>query len=202
VSDAWTHTSRGKALDLASPKPGDIDIEEIAMALSNQCRYNGCVKKFYSVAEHSVLVCRWLRTRVNDSRCHLGGLLHDGAEAYTGDISWPMQVLLWGGSEPIAETKRRYELVKHRLEVLMCKQIGLHISYLHTALVREADLRILLDERRALLTEPPPRPWPIELLIEPLTPLGVDIHGWSPDESRRNFLSEIQTCLSAMRDLK
>lgn len=200
MSDAWTHTSRGKALDLVLPRPGDIDIGEIAMAISNQCRFNGCVKKFYSVAEHSVLICRWLRTRVDDPRCHLGGLLHDGAEAYMGDITWPMQIVLWGGEDPVPEARIRYKQTQHRLEVLMCEQVGLHWSDLHTALVREADLRILLDERRALLTEPPPRPWRLE--AEGLEPLGVDIQGWSPPEARMNFLEELRICLSDLSVLE
>jgi len=55
----WTHTSRGRALDLLNPVAADIDLNEIGRALGHQCRYNGCLTYFYSVAEHSVHMARY-----------------------------------------------------------------------------------------------------------------------------------------------
>lgn len=80
---------RGHYFDLLNPQGFDYDIEEIAHALSNLCRYTGHSTKFYSVAEHSVLV-----SRILPDRLALAGLLHDASEAYCGDVSKPLKELL------------------------------------------------------------------------------------------------------------
>ena len=68
------------------------DIGAIAHSLSLQCRYTGQCRKFYSVAEHSVLVSRIMEDR------QLGdpfeGLLHDGVESVLADIARPAKQLL------------------------------------------------------------------------------------------------------------
>jgi hypothetical protein len=178
----WTHTSRGRALDLLDPQPDDVDLAEIALALGNQCRYNGCVLRFYSVAEHSVLISEALERGGCARELQLGGLLHDAAEAYTGDITWPMQAVLFDG-EYGRQPRLRYKAVQSRLGALIAAKAGIDPCYLHDDLVRHADLRILLDEREVLLAGRP-RPWD----IEGLAPLGVTITGWLPDEARQRWL--------------
>lgn len=67
--------------------PEDVDIRDIARALTMQCRYAGHVGRFYSVAEHSVFVSNALR----GTGLELAGLLHDAAEAYLGDLIRPLK---------------------------------------------------------------------------------------------------------------
>jgi hypothetical protein len=57
------------------PNPDDIRIEDIAHALSNQCRFAGHAREFYSVAEHCVRVSQLCRPEEA-----LWGLLHDASE--------------------------------------------------------------------------------------------------------------------------
>lgn len=66
------------------PKPEMFDIEDIAHALSNICRFSGHCRSFYSVAEHSIYV-----SRNSDNR--LAGLLHDASEAYLIDVPRPVK---------------------------------------------------------------------------------------------------------------
>lgn len=78
---AFTTTS-GRCLDLEYPHPEDIDISDIARGLSHCCRFAGQLPHFYSVAQHSVLV-----SSLVDPPLHMAALLHDGSEAYLGDLS-------------------------------------------------------------------------------------------------------------------
>ena len=50
----WIQTYSGKKFYPLDPRPEDIDIRDIAHALSLNCRFNGHCRCFYSVAEHSV----------------------------------------------------------------------------------------------------------------------------------------------------
>lgn len=186
----WTHTSLGRALDLLDPDPAAVDLLEIARALGNQCRYAGCVTRFYSVAEHCVLISRWLETDGHPREVQLAGLLHDAAEAYTGDITWPMQAVLWGDDEVARISRERYRRCQERLDRIVAALAGVDPELLHCDAVKTADLRILLDERAALLTEPPPRPWAVEAELG-LSPLGVEIDGWPPKTAGAVFAARL-----------
>ncbi len=82
-------TVHGHSIDPMNILPTDINIHDIAHALSMQCRYNGHLRRFYSVAEHCVLVSQMV-----PKKDQLWGLLHDAAEAYIGDIITPVKVKL------------------------------------------------------------------------------------------------------------
>lgn len=102
-------TVSGRRMDLADIALPQICIEDIAWHLAMTCRFGGAVKTWYSNAQHSVLVCDLVRAALQ----HLGlpegwraepkevvaalpvaGLVHDAPEAYTGDLTRPMKLLL------------------------------------------------------------------------------------------------------------
>jgi hypothetical protein len=85
ISD-WMQTHTGKMFYPLEPRIDDIDLADIAHALSLLCRYGGHTKKFYSVAEHSVLM-----SELNICVHPLWALLHDAAEAYLCDIPRPIK---------------------------------------------------------------------------------------------------------------
>ena len=72
--------------DPLDPDPDLIKIEDIAHALSLQCRFAGHTSQFYSVAEHSVRVS-WRCSPENE----LAGLMHDASEYVLGDITTPLK---------------------------------------------------------------------------------------------------------------
>lgn len=84
-------TASGIAFDVYNPTEEMVTLEDIARSLSLICRYNGHLPKFYSVAEHSVRVAWRLQSICSSTREQLGGLLHDAAEAYVGDMVRPLK---------------------------------------------------------------------------------------------------------------
>jgi uncharacterized protein len=91
----WMQTFTGRKVDLEYPRPEDIDIRDIAHALSQICRYGGHCHKFYSVAEHSLLVADVIEANYASFKpIELAGLLHDAAEAYLGDLITPLKKIL------------------------------------------------------------------------------------------------------------
>ena len=83
---SWIQTYTGKRFWPLSPEKGEICIEDVAWALSNMPRFTGHTSRFYSVAEHSIMVARLCPPRLK-----LAGLLHDASEAYLCDIASPVK---------------------------------------------------------------------------------------------------------------
>lgn len=83
----WMITYTGGEFWPLDPRPEEINMEDIAHSLALLCRFNGHCQKFYSVAQHSVIVSQI----VNSPRDRLPALLHDAAESYIGDIIIPFK---------------------------------------------------------------------------------------------------------------
>lgn len=82
-------TFTGQCFDLLAMDPETIVIEDIARALSMNCRWGGHTKHFYSIAMHSIHVCDLV---TEDNK--LAALMHDASEAYLLDIPKPFKNLL------------------------------------------------------------------------------------------------------------
>jgi len=85
----WEQVYSGEKFWPLDPKPEEVNIKDIAHSLALQCRFNGHCNKFFSIAQHSVFV-----SKIVPPEQALAGLLHDGAEAYTGDIISPLKKFL------------------------------------------------------------------------------------------------------------
>lgn len=73
------------------PNPDDIDIKDIAHALSLICRANGHFRHFYSVAQHCIACAEEAIERGYSPEVILGCLLHDASEAYLCDVTRPVK---------------------------------------------------------------------------------------------------------------
>ncbi len=73
------------------PKEEDIQIIDIAHALSLLCRANGHFPEFYSVGQHCIHCALEADARGHDRPTVLACLLHDAAEAYLADIIRPVK---------------------------------------------------------------------------------------------------------------
>lgn len=165
----WMQTVSGNAYWPGDPRADEVRIEDIAHALSMLCRYGGHCSRFYSVAEHSVLV-----SQVVPARFALVGLLHDATEAYVVDVPRPLKHMLVG-YEPIE--KLNWLAIAARFD-------------LPTTLppcVKVADNAVLLAEK-AVLMRPAPAAWQI-----PGEPADVPIVGYAPERARRLFLDRFHS---------
>jgi uncharacterized protein len=86
TANNWILTYTGRQFWPTDPRPEDVDIHDIAHALSLKCRFTGHCRKFYSVAQHSVHASDLL-----PAKFQLAGLVHDMAEAYICDIAKPLR---------------------------------------------------------------------------------------------------------------
>ena len=93
----------GQIIDLANPTADNIYIGDISTALSKICRFGGHTEEFYSVAQHSVLVCMLAPIHLKAA-----ALLHDATEAYLGDVVKPLKVLL---GKPYTDLEDKCEAV-------------------------------------------------------------------------------------------
>ncbi len=167
----WMQTFTGRQFWPLDPRPDEVEILDIAHALANLCRYGGHCRRFYSVAEHSVLL-----TRAVAPEYRLLALLHDASEAYLVDLPRPVKL-----SMP------EYKAIEQVVMVAICERFGLALPGLdaNRALGR-FDRRILLDEQAQNMATPPVA-WSA---TEGLDPLGVTLRFWKPDEAEFWFLRE------------
>lgn len=165
---SWLQTYSGLQFYPMDPDPNAVELHDIARSLSMQCRYNGHVKEFYSVAEHCVLV-----SQLVPAEDALWGLLHDAAEAYVGDMI-----------RPLKNHMPAYHEAENTVMVAIAERFGLKGDMPDS--VKEADNRILLDEKiRLMVTEP--APWGV-----PGEPHGIKISAWSPAEAEAAYIARFE----------
>lgn len=91
-ADAVIETYTGRKFNLFNEDindTSDISLADIAHAISMLCRYNGHTKRFYSVAEHSVLV-----SYLVPEEYAMDALMHDASEAYLSDVPSPFKAFI------------------------------------------------------------------------------------------------------------
>lgn len=92
----------------------DIDINDIAHALSLLCRANGHIKYFYSVAQHSINCGKEANARGYSKKVVKACLLHDASEAYLSDII-----------RPVKKQLDNYLVIEKRIQSLIYKKFDI-----------------------------------------------------------------------------
>lgn len=180
LPDGYIATFTGRSINPMQPDMDAISIVDIAHALSNQCRFTGHVRQFYSVAEHSVRCLLWVADYIkkyeNDFDSHTElmtlkwTLLHDASEAYLSDIARPVKSGLGLGEV--------YKNAETNLMLCIAQKYGL--SWPMPELVKRADDVLLRTEQRDLM--PLGRIPGNEYLDEPI------LDTWDPPTARDKFL--------------
>lgn len=187
MSNHCIKTFKNKRIDLLGIDPTQICIEDIAHSLSMKCRFAGFCDKFYSVAEHSILVSKMIIQRGGSKKISnaLYGLLHDASEAYMGDIPRP------------------YKSLKEFQPVLKLDKILQDLIYLRFSLVgkepgliKKVDVQVYYLESRELMSS---------VTFEEMVPIfnqrdcnylekfykgiGFKINNLTPPEAENEFLT-------------
>ncbi len=169
----WMLTASGRKFWPLDPRPEEIFAEDIAHHLGMLCRYNGASRYFYSVAEHSALMCqaapvpfkRWC-------------LLHDAPEGLgLGDMIRPVKRYL-----------TNYGVAESGIMRAVAERFGL--VWPMPPEVKELDERIGLTEKWAIL----PRvdfAWDVD--FEAKEPLNVFIECLEPSQATALWMSEWRT---------
>lgn len=168
----WMETATGRVFYPLAPLPRDIELDDIAISLSNQCRFGGQMEPFYSVAQHCIHV-----SKLVPKEFALQALLHDAAEAYIVDLPTPLKRCL-----------TQYKAIENGILEAIALRFGHDPDWLTNLpeVVRYADKVALMTERRDLKA-PSGMDWGINVLPHPehLVPL-------TPSTARGAFLRRAQ----------
>lgn len=190
----WIETYTGGFFFPLDPQIDEINIRDIAHSLSLICRFNGMCSEFYSVAQHSVEVSKYIETMnipytALDQRANrdvilkdhafkmikLRGLLHDGAESYCADVPRPIKPFLTG-----------YKEIENKIEYMIYRKYGCDDKFVGIndadKYVKQADTALLATEARDLGMNKN-KDWYL-----PYDPWDKAIIPMTPKESERYFL--------------
>lgn len=175
AKDGWIQLHSGRKFYYFDKDRSDtITIDDIAHSLSMQCRFNGHIDEFYSVAQHSVEVSMHVCI---ENRIH--GLLHDAAETFIGDLVSPFKGILKPLVRPI--------------EALIMARIYSDLVIEPPSLdaqkeVRLVDLRMLVAEKHALHAYPMRYMWECEKLEESFSNIVIPA-AQCQEEAKESFMS-------------
>lgn len=126
----------GHIIDPLRIERSDITLERIAHHLANINRFGGSMPLDvnYSVAEHSINLCRYVTTYKQKRYA----LLHDATEAFLGDIVSGLKAGL-----------PEYMLIEGRLAAMIEGKYNVR----YDPSINELDKRILIDEVNAIMPE-------------------------------------------------
>ena len=171
----WIQTFHGRKVDPLNIKVEDIEIGDIAHALSLKCRFSGMILEHYSVAQHSVTVSQYC------TNYKLWGLLHDAAEAYMFDASKPFKDgfrARFGGM---------LDVVEREIMNSVCAKFNLSLEEPHE--VKIVDTLLLATEGKAFFggtdtyEDWEVRPENGYLIIKPYATVC-----WTPEQAENAFL--------------
>lgn len=164
----WIQTFSGRQFWPLDPRAEDVCIEDIAHALSMQCRFAGHTRLFYSVAEHALRVAALVPNALRRA-----ARLHDAAEAYILDMPRPLK------KQPLFEGYREAE---RGIIAVIAARFSLPPDFFMDPAIKHADAVLLATEARDLMGRPPnawaPMPAPLPARIEP----------WSQQVAEQRFL--------------
>jgi len=165
-------TFSGKKIDPTDMQPSDVCIEDIAHALSNQCRYGGHTNRFFSVAEHCLLVVELMESYELSLNIKRQGLLHDSTEYVMCDIPTPFKQLV-----------PEYGILENKIYSIIAKHFNLPSKL--DPIVKSFDIQALKKEMSILLPHDN-----FDGLTQSYHTMYPKIWGYSPEEAKDRFMEK------------
>lgn len=159
ISGPTIRTASGDYFSFEDFDGSSIRMGDIAHALSNVCRFGGHCREFYSVAQHSILV-----SMIVPQEHALQALLHDGTEAYLGDMV-----------KPLKEMMPQFKAIEDELERAIFRRFGLP-EEMHPS-IKTADIVLLATEQRDIMNNNDLWTWTgkVEPLDEVIVPMAAGV---------------------------
>ena len=138
MKSSWCQTHTGKKFYFFNARPDDFNVEDIAASLSKQCRFNGHIRRFYSVAAHSIHV-----SRIVSPEAAFWGLMHDACEAYVSDVV-----------KPLKENFPLFNELEEYLQALLIERFKIPYNDAIASEVHAADRYMVFLEAETLMQHP------------------------------------------------
>jgi uncharacterized protein len=162
-------TFTGIKINPIDPDVESINIKDIARALSNCCRFGGHVRKFYSIAQHSVIV-----SHLCDPEDAMDALLHDASEAYLGDMVRPLKY---------SDSMFMFREAEENMEKTIAKKFGLRHP-MPPSVKRADDIAVVAEALYLFVPQPQ---WALDTFEK--RPHEFRLTGtWSPDIAQAQFM--------------
>ena len=175
-------TPTGKIIDLNRLHISDIDVKDIARALSKNPCYNGATKFFYSLAQHSVIVSGRVQKKYR-----LEALLHHASVSYLGggcNINTHNRIGCYN-TELIEDVTikilRRFGLSKESYYLGLCSEVRGQDD-----LVRCAEIDNLIENGESVRQLVGPKGKAPHIIIKPML----------PEEAEVAFIKQYDNCYS------
>lgn len=189
----YMHTSNGRKYWPMDPQPHEVDPNVVAHHLATRARYNGATqhpefrsKIFYSVAEHSVYVSLYLERELGRPDLALEGLMHDGSEAFNGDLIRPLKY-----DEAFRAPFQKVEELNERANAA---RFGL--IYPYPKEVKMADEAVTAAEIQQIVPKFPGEEWESGKLHDDSAVAPYRIMMLEPYEAKQLFLDRYEDLMS------
>jgi len=199
----WIQTYSGGKFWALDPRPEEVNIMDIAHALSLQCRFNGQCDSFYSVAAHSVNVAEFIAQTYHDQDPFyseylldeadvkidyedmiMWGLLHDASEAYLPDVPRPIKKFL-----------PEYKAVEDGVMKVVAEKFELpELGEEHENYLKAVDYLLCLVEHKDLgMSGKAPEDWPAPDFLKRKWPTITLVLNDDWEKDKKEFLEYFET---------
>jgi uncharacterized protein len=172
VEKAWIQGVGSRVITPLDLRDEQIDLDDVTHSLGHLCRYTGRTRRFYSVAEHSVIVFEAAKALGFNRGARRWALAHDFGEAYLSDVSNPLKR---------TEVFELYRALEASIDVRIRERFGIAVTPEEIAAVRVLDVEACNVERADLLDREP-QPWNMPVAPREFTK--------ALDEAYRTFSSQ------------
>jgi hypothetical protein len=185
----WMQTWTGEKCWPRSPRVSDIRIEDVAIGLARECRYGKMTLRWYSVAEHSVIVSELVARIVRMNPMLAGdptlemavakeGLFHDCDEAPLHDMPRPIK------HDPGMQLDQ-YRALGVQYRNVVFERFGIKPTNVTHSLIDVIDKRLVVDEVEQFMRYP-------AMYLErhgDVERIGIKIRGLNPEDAAEAFLN-------------